>query len=48
MMERVYPRMGDVRTVYLNAVVKESLFRGLEIGKCLPCLTKGDLEGLEA
>lgn len=27
MMERVYPRRGDVRTVYLNAVVKESLFR---------------------
>lgn len=26
MMERVYPRRGDVRTVYLNAVVKESLF----------------------
>lgn len=25
-IKRVYPRAGDVRTVYLNAVVKESLF----------------------
>ena len=27
MRKKVYPRAGDVRTVYLNAVVKESLFR---------------------
>ena len=25
-IKRVYPRRGDVRTVYLNAAVKESLF----------------------